>query len=244
MATLERHLRTLARRIRSTPFHPQWLLEGRAELSNVLIECSEGVVLDIGCADRWAQQYLPAGCAYVGVDSVATGGLLYGARPNLFADAHRLPLAASSVDHVLLFEVIEHLRNPEIALAEIARVLRPGGRLLMTVPFLYPVHDAPHDYQRYTEHGLKRDLIAAGFQVTELRTGLGSAETAGLLTCLALAGGAIESVKARRLSMLLMPLLLAMIPVTNLSCWLLGKILPSWSAITAGYSLVAIRNAK
>ena len=50
---------------------------------------------------------------------------------------------------------MEHLHTPEVAIKEIARVLAPGGRLILTTRFVYPLHDIPHDYFRYTKYGLR-----------------------------------------------------------------------------------------
>lgn len=232
-------LRNLIDKLRGTPLHPQWLLSDRGQIIDRLRAIHGGVVLDIGCADRWTEAHLASECRYIGLDSVFTGASMYGARPTLFGDAARLPIAGNSVDCVLFFEVLEHLRAPRDALREIARVLRPGGKLLMSVPFLYPIHDAPHDYQRYTIHGLERELQAVGLRIEQIHPSLGSLECAGLIACLALAGTAIRSAKQKSPSILLAPVLIALVPLVNLLAWLGGKLFPGWPAITSGYTLVA-----
>jgi SAM-dependent methyltransferase len=83
--------------------------------------------------------------------------------PDFLASADQLPLGAAEIDCVLLAETLEHLEFPEKALAEAARVLRPGGRLLLTVPFLYPVHADPYDFQRWTPEKFRRTLAPLGF---------------------------------------------------------------------------------
>lgn len=241
MTTPAPHLRRWLKSLRRTPLHPQWLLGGNTRTIEWIRDHARGRVLDIGCADRWIEVHLPEGCDYVGLDYLGTGGLLYGARPDIFADASRLPLADASIDTVLLLEVLEHLRYPAQALAEITRVLRPGGRLLLTVPFLYPVHDAPHDYQRYTCHGLLREMKTAGLVADEPAVNLGSAETAGLLLNLALGGMISRALADKHISVILLPLVVVAIPTINLACWLLGKLLPDWSALTAGYRIKATR---
>lgn len=198
-----------------------------------------GRILDIGCADRWVERRLAAGCEYIGLDFPATGAHMYGARPDVFADAAMLPLQGASVDTVVMLEVLEHLRCPRAALREVARVLRPRGQLLLTVPFLYPIHDAPHDYQRYTVHGLSREIEAAGLRVDDVEPSLGSAETAGLIVCLALGGMTLQAIRQRRIAVLLTPLAVVAIPVVNVLAWIFGLFLPSWSAVSAGYRLTA-----
>ncbi len=85
-----------------------------------------------------------------------------------------LPLADGAYDTVILSDVLEHVPEPRLLWREIARVLRPGGRLLMNVPFLYGLHELPHDYFRYTRFALERMAQEAGFQVLELRATGGS----------------------------------------------------------------------
>ena len=232
-------LRQVVAFLRSTPLHPQWLLGHKYSSSKWISRHASGVVLDIGCADRWVERSLPSGSTYIGLDYPATGKELYQARPDVFADASMLPLADSSVDTVVILEVIEHLRRPDGALREIARVLRPQGCVLLSIPFLYPIHDAPHDYQRLTEYGLIRDIEAAGLRVDSLAPALSSTESAGLLVCLAMGGAAIRAVRLRSFAIVLVPLLLMAVPVVNLLAWLGGRVLPSWGAFTSGYRLIA-----
>lgn len=225
--------------LRRTPLHPQWLLGAQSVMALRLESIAGGRVLDIGCADRWVERRLRPSCEYIGLDYLATGKEMYGAHPDLFADASRLPLQGASVDTVVLLEVLEHLRDPRDALHEIARVLQPQGQLLLTMPFLYPIHDAPHDYQRYTIHGLTREIEAVGLRVDEVKPSLGSAETAGLIACLALGGMALKAMQRRSAAMLFIPLMAVAVPIVNVVAWLGGQLLPSWTAISVGYLLTA-----
>jgi SAM-dependent methyltransferase len=74
---------------------------------------------------------------------------------NLAADTHRLPFTENCFDIVIANNIIEHCRDARIAVDEIYRVLKKNGIAYFTVPFLYPIHEAPHDYARYTEYGLQ-----------------------------------------------------------------------------------------
>lgn len=233
--------RQLLSGIRATPLHPQWLLGSGRALRKAISSLPQGRVLDIGCADRWVETALPPGTEYIALDYPTTGAGMYGARPDLFGDASCLPLGDATVDTVVMLEVLEHLRHPRQALAEIARVLRPGGRLLMSMPFLYPIHDAPHDYQRLTVHGLVRDIDEAGLRLERCEPSLGAAESAGLLACLALGGMGLEALRRRSPAVVLLPVIAIAVPVINLLAWLAGRLLPPWPALTAGYAMEATR---
>jgi SAM-dependent methyltransferase len=80
-----------------------------------------------------------------------------------------LPFEDASFDTILFSDVLEHMQNPAACMAEIARVLRPSGALIMNVPFLYWIHEQPHDYFRYTEFTLKRLVSESGFSLVELQ---------------------------------------------------------------------------
>src|SRR5690348_411278 len=162
-----RSLRQVVRLVRYTPLHPQWLL-GRRRVPSALNTVS-GTALDVGAADRWIEPLLPATAHYVSVDYPSTGRDMYGARPHVFGDAKALPFADASFDAVFCLEVLEHVSDPAQVVSEIARVTRPGGRAWISMPFLYPLHDAPYDFQRYSEYGLRRDLNRAGLHVTSFR---------------------------------------------------------------------------
>jgi SAM-dependent methyltransferase len=79
-----------------------------------------------------------------------------------------LPFDDQSFDTVLLSDVLEHVREPGQLLREISRVLAPPGTLILTVPFLYHVHEAPHDYYRYTRFALEALCHEGGFVMEEL----------------------------------------------------------------------------
>ncbi len=66
-----------------------------------------------------------------------------------------LPLKDEEFDTILLTDVLEHIQDPFCLWKEMTRVLKHGGKVIVGVPFLYPIHEAPHDYFRYTEHALR-----------------------------------------------------------------------------------------
>ncbi len=79
-----------------------------------------------------------------------------------------VPLADASVDTVILADVLEHVYQPKHVIAEIYRILRPGGVAFIHAPLLYVVHEAPHDYFRYTQFGMSRMAEEVGFTIESL----------------------------------------------------------------------------
>lgn len=89
----------------------------------------------------------------------------------------RLPFDNNKFDTIIFSDVLEHIPNPSSVIGELHRVLRPGGLVIMNVPFMYLVHEAPHDYHRYTEYMLRKiveensmtiiklDVLAGGWAV-------------------------------------------------------------------------------
>jgi SAM-dependent methyltransferase len=129
---------------------------------------AKGRLLDLGCG------YVPMYQAYKSrVEEITCVDWSNSRHPNphldMVADLTRpTQLLPSAFDVVVLSDVLEHLPNPSELLNEIARVLKPSGVLLMNVPFMYWLHEEPHDYYRYTEHGLRYLLTRAGFKIESL----------------------------------------------------------------------------
>lgn len=195
-----------------------------------------GILLDIGAGDRWLEKYLSNAVQYVALDYPPTGHNLYGARPSVFADAAHLPFVDSRFDAIVCLEVIEHVPDPKKVMCEIARVLKPGANAWLSVPFLYPLHDAPFDFQRFTAHGLRRCAEAAGLQVLSLEKSGHAIRTAGLLACLAVAGSALAAGAARKGLLLL--LALPFIFTINVAAWLLSCIWPDWGHMSHGHTML------
>lgn len=88
-------------------------------------------------------------------------------RPDLCADLHRLPFPNETFDAVFSIAVLEHCRRPWVAMRELRRVLRPGGHLLLSLPFMQPAHANPNDYFRFTAEGMRELALDAGLAVLE-----------------------------------------------------------------------------
>ena len=124
-------------------------------------------VLDAGAGEgQYSSQFRRQ--RYTGVDlGIGDAGWNY-AGLDAVADLCALPFAHGSFQAVLNIVTLEHLREPGRAVRELARVLQPGGVLLLVAPFEWEVHQAPHDYFRYTRHGLDYLLAEAGLVVKEM----------------------------------------------------------------------------
>ena len=124
-------------------------------------------VLDLGCGRG---PYAALFANRVGCDIEPSPAV------HVVADAEALPFGPGVFDMVLSTEMLEHVRNPERAVAEMGRVLRPGGRLVLTTRFLYPIHSEPNDYFRFTRYGLL--YLFRGWQVERLSEDLDGSRAA------------------------------------------------------------------
>jgi len=124
------------------------------------------LVLDAG-AGRAQYRELFSHARYETADFLAVKGKTY-AQPDYVCDLAEIPVEDARFDHVVLTQVLEHLPEPATVLAELHRVLKPGGRLWLTAPLFYAEHEAPYDFYRYTRFGLRHLLEGAGFEVLEM----------------------------------------------------------------------------
>lgn len=153
-------LRRLARLAGQARFFTyRWRLFANAER---FLPAFHGRVLDIGAERQPFRPYLPADVAYVALDVVPATGL------HVVGSALALPFAAEAFDGIICTEVLEHVPEPEQALREMARVLRPGGQVYVTVPMTWGLHYVPHDYYRFTRYGMEHLLTKAGFHVEDV----------------------------------------------------------------------------
>lgn len=134
-----------------------------------------GRVLDVGCGKSPYRSVLTSVAEYVGMD--VFDSRYDKLQVGVWFDGSEFPLQDGSFDSVLCTEVLEHVPDPRLHVSEAARVLKKGGRILLTTPFIWPIHDEPHDYQRFTHYGLKMLLGQAGFEEIEI-TSFGGWHTA------------------------------------------------------------------
>jgi len=154
-------------------FFPDWLgifvnpfYFARAGLRDAMTEFAtrlSGRLLDVGCGSKPYRELFTVE-TYVGLDIDSENSRNRGIADELY-DGNEFPFPDSSFDSVLCNQVLEHVFNPDEFLGEIARVLKPGGKLLLTVPFVWDEHEQPYDYARYSSFGLRALLEKQGFKI-------------------------------------------------------------------------------
>ncbi len=135
---------------------------------------ARGRLLDVGCGSKpYEHIFRPFVAEYIGVEHEATFSETAAEqgdkRPDVLYDGNRLPFDDNVFDTVLSVQVLEHTPRPAALVCEMGRVLKPGGILILTAPFSFRLHEEPHDYFRYSPHGLKQLCGDAGLTVVEMQ---------------------------------------------------------------------------
>lgn len=117
-----------------------------------------GRVLDAGCGMKPYKEYITCE-SYTGID------MSRGMAADAMASALQLPFADGAFDTVISSEVLEHVPEPQAAVNELFRVLKPGGVAYISAPMSWALHYEPHDYWRFTNYGLAHLLGSSGFKV-------------------------------------------------------------------------------
>ncbi|WP_076259019.1 class I SAM-dependent methyltransferase [Intrasporangium flavum] len=154
-----------------------WYRERRHLLARAITGLAPGRAIDIGAAGGGNTRVLREhGWDAVALEYGADGAAVAHERglATLRGDATNLPLADASLDLVVAFDVLEHLQDDDAAVAEVRRILRPGGTYLVAVPAdprLWSSHDVAVDHvRRYTREGLLELLDRGGFEVADVRS--------------------------------------------------------------------------
>lgn len=241
---------------KTTPLNAYWLdrkfLWGAVE---AFAPRARGVLLDVGGSETpYRAMFAPHVTHYVGMEyppaildkQPEMWDLLYSVNHlvNLLGDGRRLPILTDSVDTVLCTEVLEHVPDPDVLMQEMSRVLKPGGTLLVTVPFIQPLHELPSDYYRFTPSSIRCFAEDAGLEVESIEPRGNFASAMGSM----MSQWLIRSIGARRRqsdgsvilsrwrSVLLLPVT-AMIQVG----FLLASKVSNDETVCHGYSLVATK---
>jgi SAM-dependent methyltransferase len=150
---------------------------------------ARGRLLDLGCGNApFAGIYRPLVDEYVWADWPNSPHQLFELDCEVDLNAAPLPFHEASFDTILLSDVLEHIAEPNQLLAELRRILTPGGKLLIGVPFLYPIHEQPYDHFRYTNFQLEYFARKLDFQVQSLAVVGGPLDVLADFSCKILGG--------------------------------------------------------
>lgn len=136
----------------------------------------KGSLLDIGCGEKPYKGLFKNIDTYVGIDfkNYSINKDFKGEVPEqYFADDYLntliLPYENESFDNATSFQVLEHHKNPKKMISEVTRIVKPGGYILITVPFLGGIHEEPYDYQRFTQYGLRELFSSNNCEIIEIK---------------------------------------------------------------------------
>jgi SAM-dependent methyltransferase len=157
------------------PWHFQWL-SGKYLHDDLrgLLSTLSGRILDAGCGDKPYEGYFSKATEYVGLDIFFGPNVDIVVRPS-----ERWPLPTGYYDVVFSSQALEHVEDLELTMSEMKRVLRVGGSMVLSFPFIYNEHGAPHDFHRFTVHRAVR--LFPGFEVVNVKRQGGLGSTIGIL---------------------------------------------------------------
>lgn len=236
-----------------TIFHPQYIINRWKEDSVLLgLKYAQKVknptLIDIGCGRMtYRQRFEEMGAVYLGVDHpVISKKYVSGRKPDLLEDVTLgLSLQSGQFDVALLLHSLEYLDSPEKALAESARVLKKRGILILTSPFMYPIHDYPYDKNRFTDVRLVQMIKDAGYKVVKVTRQGGLSDMILLSTLIACFKTAQKLIQNKRVSIKLLgvlslvALILMTVPLNLVALFLELFINPRGSDFTINFTVVA-----
>lgn len=188
----------------------------------------KGITLDVGGGRKRGSFKAPSDVTWLVLDSSREFG------PHILGDAQNIPVKSSAVDCVKCTELLEHVELPERVLDEISRILKPGGILILSIPFNVGIHSDPWDFQRFTDQKLTR-MLDSNFRILTLKKqGL-------FFTVLAymIKQSVLSSTRSMRLFLYpLLPILDLVVKLDNLTSVQNSKFM---SSFTTGYFIVAVK---
>jgi SAM-dependent methyltransferase len=128
-----------------------------------------GDILDLGCGSKPYESLFTNASSYLGIDTEVSGHDHSRSKADLYYDGKTIPFPDNRFDAVVSFEVFEHVFHIDELLCEVKRVLKPGGHVLMTVPFAWDEHEIPYDFARYTSFGIRHVLERNKIEVVEVK---------------------------------------------------------------------------
>lgn len=136
---------------------------------------AKGRLLDVGCGEKpYVELFAPYVDEYLGIEHESAFALTDASqraqKPDLYYDGRTLPFEDASFDTVLNVDVLEHTQDPGQVVSEMGRVLKDDGVLILTAPFSFRIHEAPHDYFRFSPHGLRLLCERASLEVQRIES--------------------------------------------------------------------------
>lgn len=137
--------------------------KGLSDHVRILASNLKGIVLDIGCGQKPYEKYIKCD-RYIGLE-MSSQFKNNKHIEDVRYDGISMPFKNNSLNGIIATQVIEHVPDPDNMLSEIKRILKPGGLVLLTAPFVWNEHEQPNDYLRYTSYGIKYVIQKHGFEI-------------------------------------------------------------------------------
>lgn len=170
----------------------------------------KGRLLDVGCGQMPYRKYIIENGnvgKYIGLDIETAIEYNKDVKPDYTWDGTTIPFEDCSYETLIATEVLEHCPDPLLILKEMYRVLKNEGYIFLTVPFLWPLHEVPHDEYRYTPFALTRILTEAGFENVTIRPGGGWHASLAQMLGLWVRRSGLPNRKKKYLSIILKPII-------------------------------------
>lgn len=136
------------------------------DIKDAITNYAKGDFLDLGCGNKPYQSlYNPLTVSQIGCDVIQSDQNSV----DVICPATDLKFNNEQFDTVLCTQVLEHVFEHDKLMSEAFRVLRPGGHLILTVPFAWELHEEPYDFFRYTKHALKQLFEQTGFEIDYIK---------------------------------------------------------------------------
>lgn len=149
-----------------------------ADLKSAINRFGHGKILDIGCGNKPYKSYFNDYESYIGCDIIQSSRN----EVDIISEATNIPLSDSYFDTIFTTQTIEHVFEHRKMVEEAYRLLKKNGYIIISGPMYWPHHEEPYDFYRFTKHGLRAILEAAGFEVIEIKSNGGKWPLWGVTT--------------------------------------------------------------
>jgi SAM-dependent methyltransferase len=230
----------------NTIFHPQYpMLSAIRDAVEEAKKKSHGKLIDLGCGRmQYRREFEPFIESYTGLDHPKISQD-YRSKfsPDILADIHKLLIKKNTYDTAIMFQVVEYLEDAPKAFSQISRILKKGSYLIISTPFLYPVHDRGLDRNRYTDVAMRSMLMSSGFKVTRVIDHGNFVQFIVLSTNVLLLKTVKKLSSKYKVLILLLPVCLGLTTVLNLMAYFASLMISDrGSDFVINYTVVAKKN--